>query len=207
MRIVAVGTSVQGLARTCFLTLRKLRTDGNEVSLIIVKDRTDRRDSRERDAKAAFEKSGISSVYPIEEFDYTGVSQRNANILSTYIKVIKPSLVLMPFWKSDDEKDRILSKTALIACRGIGSVFMFDEDKKSTFTPTASFMLNHDEIISTVNAVDHPLAISGANGIQTVGSRPITDSAPAHNSVRGVINVEIESFEIHRTVLLEEPWE
>ena len=57
----------------------------------------------------------------VTQFDYSAVTQKNADILAEYRSEIRPALVIMPFWKSEDEKERVLARSTLIACRGIGS--------------------------------------------------------------------------------------
>jgi hypothetical protein len=66
--------------------------------------------------------------------------------LGSFLKTINPSLVIMPFWKSHNQRRKILANTSLIACRGIGSILMYEPGRNRGFQPTVHFEISADEI-------------------------------------------------------------
>jgi hypothetical protein len=60
--------------------------------------------------------------------------------VNSYIKVVNPSLVNTPSWKSPNNMRRILAQTSRIARRGIGTILMYELDtNKIGFVPTIIF--------------------------------------------------------------------
>ena len=144
MKIVAIGSIPLDLECTCFGTLSKSIKKGHEVYLIVARDEgwTDSY------MKALIESSktiGISRVYFTDIFDYLAVTQNNASMIASFVKIINPSLVIMPFWKDSNHKRKILAKTSLIACRGIGNIWMYELENNPSFLPNIHFVISPNE--------------------------------------------------------------
>jgi hypothetical protein len=201
MRILVIGSSAIELERTCCLTLRKFRNDGNEICLLIVEDASERRLDGDQGAKARLEKLGFRNVHVIEDFDFSEINQHNAKNLNNYIKSIDPSLLFMPFWKSSEEKNRILSRTALIACRGLGNVLMYDERCSPGFAPNISFVAGPRRISCFLNTT------GGSTEISNEHVSFLDEGSPSNHHSKdpdlGNLNNDNESFEVHRMVMLD----
>src|SRR5918912_110977 len=145
MRIVAIGSMPLDLELTCFGTLSISVKNGHDVYLIVARDEA----WTDTYIKAIIESSkiiSISKVYFTDRFDYSAITQDNASIINSFIKTINPSLVIMPFWKGSNYKRKILAKTSLIACRGIGNILMYELDKNPSFLPNIQFVISANEI-------------------------------------------------------------
>jgi hypothetical protein len=145
MKIVAIGSIPLDLERTSFGTLSKSVKKGHEAYLIVAKDEG----WRYPYMKALIESSktiGISRVYFTDTFDYSAVTQNNANMIASFVKTINPSLVIMPFWKDANYKRKILAKTSLIACRGIGNIWMYELENNSSFLANIHCVISPNEV-------------------------------------------------------------
>jgi hypothetical protein len=87
-----------------------------------------RNDLTENEARILFAMHGVHELFYVREFDYSSITQRNADSLLAYTKMVNPELVIMPFWKSENSRRRILARSALIACRGVGSILMYNKN-------------------------------------------------------------------------------
>jgi hypothetical protein len=62
----------------------------------------------------------------------------------------------MPFWKTSNQKRKILANTSLIACRGIGSILMYELERNTSFLPNVYFIVSADEYsIKASSLVEH----------------------------------------------------
>lgn len=148
MNIVAIGAMPSDLEFGCFATLSKYIREGHDISLIIANDSTESStaaDWNEMTIGKIRESSsiiGITELYFAERFDYSAVTQENANVLNSFIKTINPSLIIMPFWKAIHNRRRVLAKTSLIACRGFGIILMYELEENKDFAPTIYFQVS-----------------------------------------------------------------
>jgi hypothetical protein len=134
MRVAAIARSLSELKSACSTALSKLASDGHEVHVIIVSNGT----------AAQKEITGVdnidySRIHFVQGFDYSAITQANANKINAFIKTINPTVVLMPHWKSTSPELMILARTSLVACRGIGSILMYEPNDNSNFMPTILF--------------------------------------------------------------------
>ena len=149
MKIVAIASMPYDLELACFGTLARFIKDGHEVHIIIAKTNRDKAGWTQMKMETLRKVShviGVSQVYFTDRFDYSAVTQDNADVLASFVKKNDPALVIMPFWKASNQKRRILAKTSLVACRGIGSILMYELERNAGFLPTVYFILSSDEI-------------------------------------------------------------
>ena len=210
MNILAVGWSVPSLLN-CAGTLRRFKRDGHQVSIVVVEgsdnslsgsgyfdgiiehtgdypmipDADISSDGRTHgQIRAVFAMSDLPEPEFVGNFDYSSVTQRNADILADYRRRKEPDLVIMPFWKSEDARDAVLAKSLLIACRGVGSIIMYrtnDGLKYREFSPNISF----DNLLEPDQATSDPTG--------------------ARSTLRNeIVSQSVEDFESHRILLLED---
>jgi hypothetical protein len=132
--------------------------------------------------RAVFAMSDLPEPEFVSGFDFTSVSQSNADMLADCRRRINPDLVIMPFWKSKNPKDVVLARSLLIACRGVGSVIMYRGSSNAgneKFSPQIS-------IGATLNSVADISASTDARDAS--GYRPR----------------RVEDFESHRILMLED---
>jgi len=81
---------------------------------------------------------GISDIFFLDGFDYSGITQHNADLIYSFVRRLEPSVVIMPYWKSADNSRKNLARCALIASRGIGTILMYAVDSKDgpEYAPT-----------------------------------------------------------------------
>ena len=148
MKIAAICAMPSDLEFGCFATLSKYIREGHDISLIIANDSTESSSAADWDEmtigkiRESSNIIGITELYFAERFDYSAITQENANVLNSFIKTINPSLIIMPFWKAIHNKRRVLAKTSLIACRGFGNILMYELEENKDFTPTIYFQVS-----------------------------------------------------------------
>jgi hypothetical protein len=153
MKVVTIGCSTSEIISACRVTISNLAKGGHKVYAIIAAGETSKSSSSlsssyssevENDQKLLAQ-IGIAGTFLIDSFDYSAITQSNADAVRMHINNIYPSLIIMPFWKSPNHMRRILARTSLIACRGIGSVLMYELDAKNTsFNPTVIFKMSEE---------------------------------------------------------------
>jgi hypothetical protein len=209
MKVIAFGCSATDLDTCCGNFLASLSRDGHKVSIVIAKPKcddtspgvtasTEDHNVRKRKfldqlyvliekglpiekVKDLCERFGLHELFLVSDFDYAAITQKNADLLNTFRNKIEPDLVIMPFWKSGDNCERILARTTLVACRGIGSVLMYGGDKAGPlFSPNVWFGNNPSPESS------HPGGTNAKHG----------DSGSGRNTG--------DAFESHRVLLLEQ---
>ncbi len=145
MEVVIIGCSASDILASCHVTISSLTRSGHKAYAIVIEsDSSLSPQSASRSDSASNHKSlselGIVRTFFIQSFDHSAVTQANADAVYVYIKEIRPSLVIIPWWKSSNNMRRILSKVSLIACRGIGTVLMYEPGSENTdFFPTVIF--------------------------------------------------------------------
>ncbi|MDQ3970245.1 MAG: hypothetical protein M3227_00985 [Thermoproteota archaeon] len=230
MNILAVGCMPLDLEQSCFGTLSSFIQNGHKIHIIIPQDDRLWTQKCVKRAKESADKIGIDEVHFIDGFDYSAVTQHNASMLDSLTKTIGPSLVIMPFWKAFNKKRRILSKTSLIACRGIGNILMYELDKNIHFHPQIFFMISWNQIFKKSSLFTYGDSRSKVQRRNTFRSLDLTrmklssiplslirknveyhqsgnkDLQPSTNSPLRSHNkkVPVEAFESHRMLLVDE---
>lgn len=188
MKVAAIGLTALEIDFACLATLSKFVREGHEVYIIVASDAKSI-DWTEDEARNFFEEFGLANMHCVDRRDYSTVTQENASALDAYIKKFKPDMAIMPYWKSQNQQRKILARTALIACRGIGSILMYELDKNPGFTPTISFVVSAKELAAKVSAIESGSILG------------LTVRAAVDNS-----DTAAESFECHRMSLVEDSW-
>lgn len=159
---------------------------------------------------------GITQTFIIEKFDYSAITQVNADAVNSYIKNVKPSLVIMPSWKSPNHFRKILARTSLIACRGIGTILMYELDANNTsFNPNVTFEASVECSLTLEQQQQRTSNITETAARTTVAATDqdeIDDaktfknkSMVQHKDSKASNHKRLEEkFESHRTLLLEE---
>jgi len=157
---------------------------------------------------------GITQTFIIEKFDYSAITQVNADAVNSYIKNVKPSLVIMPSWKSPNHFRKILARTSLIACRGIGTILMYELDANNTsFNPNVTFeasvecSLTLEQQQHTSNITETAARTSAATDQEEIDDAKTfkNKSMVQHKDSKASNYKRLEEkFESHRTLLLEE---
>jgi len=215
MNVAVIGCAPSEIISACRVTISRLAKEGHKIYAIIAPlDAVELSSSSSplslsevaKDQKLLVE-IGITQIFLIETFDFSAITQTNADEVNLRIQHVKPSLVIMPSWRSPNYLRRILARVSLIACRGIGTILMYELD-----TNNIDFVPN---IIFEVSA--YPASIQRTNNIvQTTTSteqdrmdikkKAFTNNSMLENKSSKTISCEVleEKFESHRTLLLEE---
>lgn len=212
MKVMAFGCTASDVDTYCGSFLASLSREGHKVSVVVARQQKDpssessaqmhsegkrkyleelysvlERGIVEEAAKALFSRYGLQELFLVSDFDYSAITQKNADTLSTFRNKIEPDLVIIPFWKSADPRRRILARTALVACRGTGSVLMYgDEGAGSSFKPDVWFN-------------ESPNAELPSSTKELSSAQDLPELAPSgHQMTRNS-----DAFESHRLLLLE----
>jgi hypothetical protein len=214
MKVIAFGCSAPDLDTCCGNFLASLSRDGHKVSIVIAKPKCDdtspglaasseehgvrkrkfldqlyaliEKGMPEDRVKDLCDRFGLHELFLVSDFDYSAITQKNAELLSTFRNKIEPDIVIMPFWKSADDCERILARTTLVACRGIGSVIMYGGDSVGPlFSPNILFG-------NAPGPYSDPRTNNPAN------------ASNAKSSESALNRGNCESFESHRLLLLEQ---
>jgi len=213
MKVAVIGCAPLEIISACRITITSLVNGGHGIYAIIAPS-----DASESSSSSLPEIAnvpqlaaiGITQTFVIDRFDYSAITQINADAVNSYIKNVKPSLVLMPSWKSPNYMRKILARTSLIACRGIGTILMYELDSNNTsFNPNITFeasvqrsLIQHHannvtETITTTNSTDQ----DEIDDIKTFTNNSIFENKGSKTSSYERLE---EKFESHRTLLLEE---
>src|SRR5215203_888543 len=158
---------------------------------------------------------GITQTFIIEKFDYSAITQVNADAVNSYIKNVKPSLVIMPSWKSPNHFRKILARTSLIACRGIGTILMYELDANNiSFNPDVTFEASVECSLTleqqqqrTSNITETAARTTAATDQDEIDDAKTfkNKSMVQHKDFKASNYKRLEEkFESHRTLLLEE---
>ncbi len=124
MKIVAIGYSPFDVENGCSGTLSKFIDRGYEVYLIITA-KTSMMTKKKMTANHLRKKIGASEIYFAGGFDHSVVTQKNVNILRKFIEPLNPVIAVIPSPLTAVESGKVLGRSSLLACRGIGNILMY----------------------------------------------------------------------------------
>ena len=215
MKVAVIGSTASEIISSCNVTISSLAKRGHKVYAIIAPLESSKSPSSltsSSEEQNLLAEIGVERTFLIETFDYSAVTQANADAVNVYIKDINPSLVIMPSWKSPSYLRRILAKVSLIACRGIGTVLMYEHDtndtKKTDFVPSIIFEVSVEP--TSIERQDNNFGKTTTTGIvqseEDIKKRAFTNNSMLEDKHSKTIRPEVikEKFESHRTLLLEE---
>jgi hypothetical protein len=209
MKVVVIGCAPSEIISMCRITITSLAKEGHMIYSIIAPSNESEQSSLLPEIANVPQLAaiGITQTFLIDRFNYSAITQINADRLKSYIENIMPSLVIIPSWKSPNHIRKILARTSLIACRGIGTVLMYELDANNTgFNPNITVevpversLMQHrtNNTTETTTTTDqHEI-----NNIKTfIDSSMLEDKRSKTSSYERLE----EKFESHRTLLLEE---
>jgi hypothetical protein len=210
MKVVVIGSASSEIISSCRITITSLAKEGHMIySIIAPSDESERSSFLPEIANVTqLDAIGITQTFLIDRFDYSAITQINADTVKSYIENIKPSLVIMPSWKSTNHIRKILARTSLIACRGIGTILMYELDANNTsFNPNIIFEvpIEHSVIQHRTNNAAETITTTAdqheINNIKTFTNSSILEDKRSKTSSYERLE---EKFESHRTLLLEE---
>ena len=125
--ILAIASDSSDLS-VCSGTLSKFADKQDcQVHIVLV---------RGKSAKKDLEGVHKYKEHKIQEFSYDGVTQGNVNALRAVIDELKPSLAIIPSFRTSNKKSSILAGSALLACRSIPSVIMYNRSRSGGVRPS-----------------------------------------------------------------------
>jgi hypothetical protein len=218
MKVVVIGCTASEIISACHVTTSSLAKEGHKIYAIVtaVKASKPSLSSSSSETAASDQKLlaeiGIADTFVIDAFDYSAITQTNADAVSIHIKDVKPSVVIMPSWKSPNHMRRILARTSLIACRGIGSILMYELDANNTsFNPNIIFKMPEEPRASLGHTNNIVRANNTIGGQDRIDMNTLTNESMLLQDKEGVGSKTItsnegleEKFESHRTLLLED---
>jgi hypothetical protein len=220
--VAVIGCAPSDILSACQNTITSLAIGGHTVYAVIARSEESESASSSSPSPEIADISqlaaiGITHTFPIDRFDYSAITQANADAVNLIIKTVKPTLVIIPSWKSPNDKRKILARTSLIACRGIGTILMYELDPNNTsFNPTIVFDASVNTSLiqqqSTKNNGDDnnyakEISRLSINQGETDNTKPFENKEISrHKDLKTSIKYEQiqERFESHRTLLLEE---
>jgi hypothetical protein len=208
MKVAVIGCTPSEIICACHVTISRLAKEGHRIYAIIAPFDTSELSLSEiaKDQKLLAE-IGIIQTFLVDTFDYSAITQTNADAVNLHIKHVKPSLVIMPSWKSPNLMRRILARVSLIACRGIGTILMYELDSNNIdFIPNIIFeaLVEPASIQRTNNIVETITPGILQHGME-IKKKAFTNNSILENKGSKTISCEVEEkFESHRTLLLEE---
>lgn len=211
MKVAVIGSTASEIVSSCNVTISSLAKGGHKVYAIIAPLELSKSSSltSSSEQQNLLAEIGVERTFLIDTFDYSAITQANADAVNVYIKDINPSLVIMPSWKSPSYLRRILARVSLIACRGIGTVLMYEHDtNKTDFVPSIIFEVSVEP--TSIEHQDNNFAKTTITGIvqseEDIKKRAFTNNSMLEGKHSKTIRPEVikEKFESHRTLLLEE---
>jgi hypothetical protein len=213
MKVAVIGCAPSEIISACHLTISRLTEEGHRIYAIIVPSNASKSSSSFSEIAKVPKLAtiGITQTFLIEKFDYSAITQVNADAVNSYIKHVEPSLVIMPSWKSSNHMRRILARVSLIACRGIGAILIYELDTNNIgFVPNVLFEASVEpgstqrannivETITTTSVVQDGMEMKKKK-------KTFTNNSMLENKDSKTISCEVleEKFESRRTLLLEE---
>jgi hypothetical protein len=209
MKVVVIGCAPSEIISSCRITISSLAKEGHMIySIIAPSDESERSSLLPEIANVQqLAAIGITQTFLMDRSDYSAITQINADTVKSYIENIKPSLVIMPSWKSPNHIRKILARTSLIACRGIGTILMYELDANNiSFNPNIIFEvpIEHSVIQHRTNNTAETTTTADQHEINNI--KTFTNSSILEDKrykTRSYERLE-EKFESHRTLLLEE---
>jgi hypothetical protein len=158
MKVAVVGCTASEIISSCQVTISSLAKEGHKIYAIIASLQSSESSLSSSSEIATDQKLlaeiGIAQTIHIQTFDYSAITQANADAVNLHMKDIKPSLVIMPSWKSPNYRRKILARVSLIACRGIGTILMYELDTTNTdFVPSVIFEVSSNPSKTTGSEV------------------------------------------------------
>lgn len=222
-KIVAVGTltSALGLHLACAGTLSKYARAGSTLSIVLCtsKKSTQNREqehqtksdgmvtmmSRTEPLEGLLEKSfamvRASQVRYAHGFDHTAVSQGNVDVLGQHIEEVSPALAIIPFYKSADPILRVVGKSALLACRWVQNVLMYDTVPSAAFRPGIFSVLSQEQT-QFKSSILADLGSSNSVQLTDCGHRQMASMKAFYESKIWHSQSDVEAFQSHRLQLL-----
>jgi hypothetical protein len=215
MIVAVIGCAASDILSVCHITIASLAKQGHRIYAILAPYSESEPSSSSLSENTNVQQLaaiGITQTFLIDRFDYSAITQSNADAINSYIKSVKPSVVIMPSWKSLNHFRKILARTSLIACRGVGTILMYELDANNTsFNPNITFEGSvelslkqqhlHTNILTEKATTTAITAQDEINDIKTFTNNSTLYSKGFKTS--GYQRLE-EKFESHRTLLLEE---
>jgi hypothetical protein len=219
MKVAVIGCDPSDIVSACGLTISRLAKEGHKIYAILAPLNTSSESSSLSFSEIVkgqklLAEIGITQNFLIETFDYSAITQKNADAVNSHIKHVQPSLVIMPSWKSPNYERRILARASLIACRGIGTILMYELDTNNIgFVPNIIFQVSVEHAAASIertnNIIETTITTTGQD-ITDIGKKKkkktFTNISTLEKAGYKTINHEVqeEKFESHRTLLLEE---
>jgi len=219
--VAVIGCNPSDILSACQNTITSLVIGGHKVYALVARSAQLESSSLlsvEVEDISQLTAIGITQTFQIDTFDYSAITQANADAVNSIIKRVKPTLVIIPSWKSPDYKRKILARTSLIACRGTGTILMYELDPNNiSFNPTIIF----EEVSMNRSLMQQQSAKNNSdnNNYAKEISRPSINQGETDNT-KPFENKDIsqhkdsktntrydhiqERFESHRMLLLEE---
>jgi hypothetical protein len=213
--VAVIGCATSDILSVCRITIASLAKEGHRIYAMVAPSGESESSSSsslpENTNVQQLAAIGVTQTFLIDRFDYSAITQSNADAINSYIKRVKPSVVIMPSWKSLNHFRKILARTSLIACRGVGTILMYELDPNNTgFNPNIRFeasvelSLRQQQLDTNILREKATTAITAQdeiNDIKTFTNNPMLHSKGFKASSYQRLE---EKFESHRTLLLEE---
>jgi hypothetical protein len=216
MIVAVIGCAPSDILSACHITIASLAKEGHRIYAIVAPSSESESSSSsslpENTNVQQLAAIGITQTFLLDRFDYSAVTQSNADAINSYIKSVKPSVVIMPSWKSLNHFRKILARTSLIACRGVGTILMYELDANNTgFNPNITFegsvelsLKQQKQLHTNILREKATTAITAQDEINDI--KTFTNNSVLHSKGFKAISYQRleEKFESHRTLLLEE---
>jgi len=222
--VAVIGCTPSDILSSCQNTIISLVTGGHKVYAIVASSpqlepsSSSSSLSVEVADKSQLAAIGIKQTFQIDTFDYSAITQASADAVNSIIKEVKPTSVIIPSWKSPDHKRMILARTSLIACRGIGTILMYELDPNNTsFNPNIIFEVSMNRSLiqqqSAKNNIDdknyaREISRPSINHQGETHDKKLFENKDISQHKGSETNIRYdhiqERFESHRTLLLEE---
>jgi LmbE family N-acetylglucosaminyl deacetylase len=199
MKIVAIGSNSFDFEIGCIGTLTKFTKEGHKVNLVIAGNTSNWTEKNMISERELCERIYTSKVHFTEKFDYSAVTQDNVNILRSIIKDINPSVAIIPFSNTSNQKKKILAKSSLLACINVSNVLMYETVQNRNFFPDAYFEIT-EKVLEKLSL----LASNKKNTMNVIKKRKLLQRFLAKSSA---IKGPIEAFVIHRILLLNDDYD
>jgi hypothetical protein len=215
MIVAVIGCAASDILSVCHITIASLAKQGHRIYAILAPYSESEPSSSssslsENTNVQQLAAIGITQTFLIDRFDYSAITQSNADAINSYIKSVKPSVVIMPSWKSLNHFRKILARTSLIACRGVGTILMYELDANNTgFNPNITFegsaeLSLKQQLHTNILTEKATTAIPAQDEIHDI--KTFTNNSMLHDKGFKASSYQRleEKFESHRTLLLEE---
>jgi hypothetical protein len=215
MKVAVIGCAPSDIISACHITITSLAKEGHMIYAIIApSDESELLSSSLSETTNVRQLAaiGITQTFLINRFDYSAITQINADAVNSYIKSVKPSIVIMPSWKSPNHLRKILARTSLIACRGIGTILMYEHDANNTsFNPNITFeasvelpLIQQQQQLTNIVTEKATTTTTDQDEINDIKTSTNNSMLQGKGSKASSYERLEEKFESHRTLLLDE---